>query len=79
MDEWRKAVFQRDNYTCVWCNKSNIYFHADHIKPFAYFPELRFEGSNGQTLCANCHKWKTKMDMKVWRSNLPGLNIIYAS
>lgn len=28
----------------------------DHIKPFAYYPDLRFELSNGRTLCIDCHK-----------------------
>ena len=59
---WRKAVFERDNYTCIWCKESNgngkaIVLNADHIKPFAFFPELRFEVSNGRTLCADCHKY----------------------
>lgn len=53
--EWRTAVFTRDNYTCVWCGFKG-YVHADHIKPFAYFPELRFEITNGRTLCVPCHK-----------------------
>lgn len=53
---WRRAVFERDNFTCVWCNRKGIYLNADHIKPFAYFPELRFDISNGRTLCVDCHK-----------------------
>ena len=52
---WRTAVFQRDSYTCIWCGmKGDI--NADHIKPFAYFPELRFAIDNGRTLCVPCHK-----------------------
>jgi hypothetical protein len=52
---WRTAVFTRDNWTCIWCGaKGNV--HADHIKPFCLFPELRFAIDNGRTLCVNCHK-----------------------
>jgi 5-methylcytosine-specific restriction endonuclease McrA len=53
---WREAVFKRDNWTCVACGKCGVYLHADHIKPFAYFPELRFDVSNGRALCVPCHK-----------------------
>ena len=51
---WRTAVFERDNYTCIWCG-SKININADHIKPFAYYPELRFAIDNGRTLCISCH------------------------
>ena len=54
---WRTAVFQRDGYTCIWGGKEHgKKLNADHIKPFALFPELRFAIDNGRTLCINCHK-----------------------
>ena len=55
---WREAVFKRDNWTCVQCGTGGMRqnpIQADHIKQFAYFPELRFEVSNGRTLCRGCH------------------------
>ena len=54
---WRIAVFERDNYVCVWCgsNKSGS-LNADHIKRFSDYPELRFAIDNGRTLCIDCHK-----------------------
>ena len=54
--EWRKAVFQRDNFTCQMCGERGGKLQADHIKPFKYFPELRTTLSNGRTLCEPCHK-----------------------
>lgn len=64
--KWRKSIFKRDDYTCQICGVRGSYLEADHIKPFAYFPELRFELSNGRTLCRDCHN-KTKISAKRMR------------
>lgn len=56
MKAWRAAVFARDNHTCVACGKRGGDKHADHIKPFALHPDLRFDVDNGRTLCVPCHR-----------------------
>lgn len=53
---WRESVFKRDEYTCQFCSKKGGELHADHIKPYALYVELRFDVSNGRTLCIDCHK-----------------------
>lgn len=53
--QWRKAVFERDMYTCQLCHKKGGYLEADHIKPWAKYPELRYLIENGRTLCRPCH------------------------
>jgi len=65
---WRKSVFERDDYTCVWCGRKEEvsgYLEADHIKPFCDYPELRFAIDNGRTLCHECH---TKTDSYLFKS-----------
>ena len=55
--EWRKKVIERDNFKCVLCGKEQHGRESlivDHIKPFALYPELRFEISNGRSLCKKC-------------------------
>lgn len=52
--QWRKAVLERDNYTCLLC-RSQIDLEVHHIKRFADYPQLRFEVTNGATLCSSCH------------------------
>ncbi len=53
---WREAVFARDNYTCVCCNKRGVELNADHIMSWAEYPALRYGVSNGRTLCVGCHR-----------------------
>ena len=66
---WRRATFEKDNYICVECGiKGNkAYLNADHIKLWAIYPELRYEVSNGQTLCRKCHLIKTIADKKLYK------------
>lgn len=64
--EWKQSVLLRDDFTCQECGlvngqwikaeKKKVLVHADHIKQFAEYPELRLELSNGRTLCVDCHK-----------------------
>lgn len=53
--QWRSEVIERDGHRCTKCGcTENLVAH--HIKPFALYPLLRFEISNGTTLCDDCHK-----------------------
>lgn len=59
---WVSAVFKRDGYKCKMCGYKAIKFRhiqAHHIKRWADYPMLRYQVSNGITLCDQCHK-------KVW-------------
>lgn len=54
--EWRKKVYERDGYKCQKCGDDrggNL--HPHHVKLWKFYPELRFEVSNGLTLCKKCH------------------------
>lgn len=55
--EWRKAVYERDHYTCQMCGKkSGGDICAHHIYPFGEYPGRRFRIWNGITLCQDCHE-----------------------
>ena len=52
---WRETVFKRDDWTCVWCGTRGGKMHAHHVQSWRDYPKLRYEISNGVTLCAACH------------------------
>ena len=64
---WRLSVFERDKFTCQMCGQHGGDLCADHIKPWAYFPDFRYELSNGRTLCVPCHKTTYKAVFQ-WRA-----------
>lgn len=55
--EWRRAVFERDSYTCQKCGQVGGKLNAHHILHFSTNPELRTVVSNGITLCERCHHY----------------------
>ena len=52
---WREEVFRRDKYKCRNCGISGVYITAHHIKSWKNYPDMRYEVSNGLTLCEKCH------------------------
>jgi 5-methylcytosine-specific restriction endonuclease McrA len=54
-NKFRAEVFERDGHRCVYCGSTEKLV-ADHIKPYAHFPELRYDSDNGRALCGPCHK-----------------------
>jgi hypothetical protein len=50
---WRVIVIQRDD-RCVICNTRKSR-HAHHVNHASYFPEQRFDPTNGVCMCGECH------------------------
>ena len=60
--DWRKLVFERDNYTCLLCGLKGVRLEPHHIKTRIDYPELTFNVSNGSTLCYKCHRGTIKKE-----------------
>lgn len=58
----RLQALRRDGWQCVQCG-SRVRLEVDHIKPTRDRPDLAFELSNVQVLCAPCHTTKTRKDI----------------
>jgi len=52
---WRREVYERDLYSCKQCGDSECKLNAHHIVRWIDSVELRYDLSNGITLCVECH------------------------
>jgi len=91
MAQWRKDVFERDNYTCRNCGEYGGRLNADHIKEFSLIMSenkiTTMDGAldcselwsldNGQTLCKLCHQEKTKIFINKYWKNQFGESPVY--
>jgi 5-methylcytosine-specific restriction endonuclease McrA len=67
--DWRKTIFERDDYTCQHCGKKGGYLEVHHIKGFSEILKLYniqtyeeaisckelWDVDNGITYCRKCH------------------------
>lgn len=58
----RLAAKRRDGWKCVECGCRGR-LEVDHKKPVRSHPDLAYELSNLQTLCASCHSKKTRIEI----------------
>ena len=54
--DWRKAVYEKDDYTCQCCGKKSGVLHAHHLNGWNWCLEERFNINNGVTLCKEHHR-----------------------
>ena len=67
-----KMFIRKRDKVCVLCG-SSVRLHVDHMKSFTYFPELRFEPSNGRLLCFECHKKTPNFGSKARKGAVQGI------
>lgn len=60
----RETVYERDNYTCQKCGKTNGKIHAHHIVPYRVSRDNSL--TNLITLCVSCHTKRTHREVKEW-------------
>ncbi len=82
---WRRKVFERDNYTCRICgNDKGGNLEAHHIKKRSLYPELKYDVDNGITLCKSYHesiygkeeKYEKKFKKIIKHSLLPRPDLV---
>ena len=81
MRDWKRKVFERDDYRCLDCGTRSgegegVILNADHIFPFALFPRLRTMIENGRTLCDKCHQKTSTSTNRFGLEKLYNIQII---
>ena len=54
-NNFRNAVFERDNYKCKVCDLSGVQLDAHHITDRNLMPNGGYVPENGISLCPDCH------------------------
>lgn len=62
--KWQRLIRGKSGRKCAACHRTDGIMHADHILPWADFPDYRYDLSNGQILCKECHAMKTSEENK---------------
>lgn len=71
IDEWkltRLRIFERDNFTCLYCRKVGGELECDHIDPVSLGGSN--EDSNLATACKTCNRSKSNKTLEQWRQIL---------
>lgn len=65
--EWaqlRRAVFERDDYTCRYCGQRGVRLECDHVIPVSRGGEHGME--NLATACRTCNRSKRDKTLEEW-------------
>lgn len=55
--DWRIKILKRDNFQCQMPRcKNKKYLQVHHIKKWSTASSLRYDLSNGITVCSSCHR-----------------------
>lgn len=71
--QWRMKVLKIYAWQCLMCGQKKSKMIADHVYSWANYLRIRYCVENGQALCEDCHKIKTRYE------NMINTNIIYST
>ena len=63
--DWRRNVFQRDDFTCQECGQVGGCLHAHHLIDWSKNKQLGYDIDNGITSCRDCHIELHSINMEV--------------
>lgn len=55
VESLKDNIFERDEYTCMWCGKHSKQLTVHHVMPIWASSELACDEDNLVTLCRDCH------------------------